>query len=244
VDAPLPLGLAAEATPQARTRRTAELLERPPRISDFVEEQIRNYEVEIHKKYSIAMASLVFVIVGAPLALRFGGGGIGMVIATSMLIFSLYYIGLIGGESLAGRGDRDPVFAMWVRQRADAGAGRRSASRRWDARPPRRAPAPGTRSSSRSATRRTRRSPAAEDARMKLLDRYVLRQFLTTFFMLVLGLPLLFIIADITDNIDKYMDRGVGLGTWRWGTSTSSPSSWCTPSPSRRWWRRCSPSAG
>lgn len=47
---------------------------------------------------------------------------------------------------------------------------------------------------------------------MKLLDRYVLRQFLVTFFMLVLGLPLLFIIADITDNVDRYLDRGVSLG--------------------------------
>ncbi len=44
---------------------------------------------------------------------------------------------------------------------------------------------------------------------MKLLDRYVTRQFLLTFFMLVMGLPLLFIIGDITDNIDTYMERGV-----------------------------------
>ena len=47
---------------------------------------------------------------------------------------------------------------------------------------------------------------------MKLLDRYLTRQFLLTFFMLVLGLPLLFIIGDITDNIDTYMDRGVPMG--------------------------------
>jgi lipopolysaccharide export system permease protein len=46
---------------------------------------------------------------------------------------------------------------------------------------------------------------------MKLLDRYILRQFLGTFFMLVLGLPLLFIIADVTDNIDNYLGRGVTL---------------------------------
>ena len=47
---------------------------------------------------------------------------------------------------------------------------------------------------------------------MKLLDRYLVRQFLTTFFMLVLGLPLLFIIGDITDHIDTYMDRGISPG--------------------------------
>jgi lipopolysaccharide export system permease protein len=97
-----------------RTRRTADVLANQGRQVGQLEESMRNYLVEIHKKYSIAVASLVFVIVGAPLALRFGGGGIGMVIATSMAVFSLYYVGLIGGESLAGRGIVTPVFAMWI----------------------------------------------------------------------------------------------------------------------------------
>lgn len=103
-----------ESTVASRTRRTADALANLRRQVEQVEESMRNYEVEIHKKYSIALASLVFVVVGAPLALRFGGGGIGMVIATSMVVFSLYYVGLIGGESLAGRGYVTPLFAMWV----------------------------------------------------------------------------------------------------------------------------------
>jgi lipopolysaccharide export system permease protein len=44
---------------------------------------------------------------------------------------------------------------------------------------------------------------------MKLLDRYLVRQFMGTFIGLVLGIPLLFIIADITDRIERYMERGV-----------------------------------
>jgi lipopolysaccharide export system permease protein len=99
---------------RTRTRRTADMLANTGRQVGQLDESMRNYLVEIHKKYSIAVASLVFVIVGAPLALRFGGGGIGMVIATSMAVFSLYYVGLIGGESLAGRGIVTPVFAMWI----------------------------------------------------------------------------------------------------------------------------------
>jgi lipopolysaccharide export system permease protein len=99
---------------RTRTRRTADLLANNGRQVGQLEESIRNYWVEIHKKYSIAVASLVFVIIGAPLALRFGGGGIGMVIATSMAVFSLYYVGLIGGESLAGRGIVSPAVAMWI----------------------------------------------------------------------------------------------------------------------------------
>ncbi len=108
-------GLPAETgSVRTRTRRTADLLQNNQRQLAQHDESIRNFAVEIHKKYSIAVASLVFVIVGAPLALRFGGGGIGMVIATSMVVFSLYYVGLIGGESLAGRGIVTPLFAMWI----------------------------------------------------------------------------------------------------------------------------------
>jgi lipopolysaccharide export system permease protein len=44
---------------------------------------------------------------------------------------------------------------------------------------------------------------------MLLLDRYIARQFLGTFFGLVLGLPLLFVVADVTDNLDKYLSRGL-----------------------------------
>ncbi len=97
-----------------RTRRTADDLTATVGTVHNLEEQIRGYDVEVHKKYSIAVATLVFVLVGVPLALRFGGGGIGMVIAASMVIFAIYYVGLIGGESLAGRGYVTPVVAMWI----------------------------------------------------------------------------------------------------------------------------------
>ena len=44
---------------------------------------------------------------------------------------------------------------------------------------------------------------------MRLLDRYVARQFITTFLGLVLGLPWLFVVADITDHLDTYIARGL-----------------------------------
>jgi lipopolysaccharide export system permease protein len=37
----------------------------------------------------------------------------------------------------------------------------------------------------------------------------VVRTFSTTFVMLVLGLPMLFIVADVTDNIDTYIEKGI-----------------------------------
>ena len=37
-----------------------------------------------------------------------------MVIAASVLIFCIYWIGLIGGERFADQGQVDPIVAMWV----------------------------------------------------------------------------------------------------------------------------------
>ena len=48
---------------------------------------------------------------------------------------------------------------------------------------------------------------------MKLLDRYIFRQFGVTFVLLVLGLPLLFVIVDVTDHIDNYLARGVPMSS-------------------------------
>lgn len=75
---------------------------------------IRENQVEIQKKFSIAVATLVFVLIGVPIALRFPRGGIGMVIAVSLAIFSIYYVGLIGGETMGNRGYVPAWLAMWL----------------------------------------------------------------------------------------------------------------------------------
>ncbi|MBT8337456.1 MAG: LptF/LptG family permease [Gemmatimonadetes bacterium] len=72
------------------------------------------YQVEIHKKYTLAFACIVFVLLGVPLAIRFPRGGLGMVIAASSVIFAIYWVGLISGEDLADRGVAPPVVTMWI----------------------------------------------------------------------------------------------------------------------------------
>jgi len=69
--------------------------------------------VEIHKKYSISFACIVFVLLGAPLAVRFPRGGVGMVISVSIMIFAVFWACLIGGETLADDGYVAPWLAMW-----------------------------------------------------------------------------------------------------------------------------------
>ena len=72
------------------------------------------YGVEIQKKFSLAFACIVFVLVGAPIALRFPRGGVGLVMGVGFLVFAIYYIGLIGGESLANKNIVSPFLAMWI----------------------------------------------------------------------------------------------------------------------------------
>jgi lipopolysaccharide export system permease protein len=70
--------------------------------------------VELHKKFAISVACTVFILVGAPIALRFPRGGVGLVIGVSLVIFGIYYIGLIAGEALADKNIVPPFVAMWA----------------------------------------------------------------------------------------------------------------------------------
>jgi lipopolysaccharide export system permease protein len=79
-----------------------------------LEEQANRFRVELQKKWAIAFACLVFTLLGPPLALRFPRGGVGLVVAASTLIFGIYWMGLIGGESLADRRVAGPIVTMWI----------------------------------------------------------------------------------------------------------------------------------
>jgi lipopolysaccharide export system permease protein len=75
---------------------------------------MNSYGVEIHKKFALAVACFVFVLLGAPIALRFPRGGVGLTIGVSLFVFALYYICLIAGESIAKRGLMPAVVSMWM----------------------------------------------------------------------------------------------------------------------------------
>jgi lipopolysaccharide export system permease protein len=111
----------------------------------IAQRQRDRYEIEIHKKFSLAAACLIFCIVAPPIALRFPRGGVGLVIGVSLVVFALYYVGLIGGEALANKGYVPPFWAMWgtnvimtlvgivmlLRMGNDSGSGRGGGFRDW-----------------------------------------------------------------------------------------------------------------
>jgi lipopolysaccharide export system permease protein len=113
--APLP-----RQVPQAKPTRPTYVTQ-PPLSYTAYEQRLRSarqraavYEVEIQKKLAISAACIVFALLGMPLAIRFPRGGVGLVIGTSLAVFSIYYVGLIGGEELGDRLYLPPFFAMWT----------------------------------------------------------------------------------------------------------------------------------
>ncbi|MGH7482757.1 MAG: LptF/LptG family permease [Longimicrobiales bacterium] len=113
-EAPMPRERADVVEPDVLMRTSRALLRSAAQEADAVRERIAERQVEWHKKIAIPIACIVFVLIGAPLAIRFPRGGVGMVIAVSLGIFGVYYVGIIGGEELGDGGVISPFWAMWA----------------------------------------------------------------------------------------------------------------------------------
>ncbi|KAF0152618.1 MAG: permease YjgP/YjgQ family protein [Ignavibacteria bacterium] len=80
---------------------------------EYNRKEINRYLVEIHKKYALPVACIVFVLIGAPLGTMTRKGGIGMAAGISLFFFIIYWAFLIGGEKLADRDLLSPFIAIW-----------------------------------------------------------------------------------------------------------------------------------
>ena len=78
------------------------------------ERSINRYIVEIHKKFSLPTACIVFVLIGAPLGIMTRRGGLFTAIILSFGFVLIYYLFLIGGEEFADRNYLDGAIAMWI----------------------------------------------------------------------------------------------------------------------------------
>ena len=78
-----------------------------------LDRRIDSFKVEIHKKFSIPFACVVFVLIGAPLGIRTRRGGFANM-AIAVAFFMIYYLFLIAGEQLADRRFLSPALAMWL----------------------------------------------------------------------------------------------------------------------------------
>jgi len=79
-----------------------------------MQSDIRKYQVEIHKKYAIAFACVIFVLIGAPIGMMTKTSGVGMSFSVSAIVFLIYYGALTLGEEFADKGVVSPFLAMWI----------------------------------------------------------------------------------------------------------------------------------
>ena len=102
----------AHASENARTARSrADELRRNVEREELL---AKRYRVEIHKKYSIALACLIFVLIGAPLGLSTRRGGLGAAGVVALGVFMFYWVTLVHGEKMSDRNFLEPWIGMWI----------------------------------------------------------------------------------------------------------------------------------
>jgi lipopolysaccharide export system permease protein len=81
---------------------------------NLYERDRREFLVEIHKKFSLPFACIVFVFIGAPLGIMSRRGTFGVGASLSLGFFVFYWACLKAGENFADRGYVDPWLGMWI----------------------------------------------------------------------------------------------------------------------------------
>jgi lipopolysaccharide export system permease protein len=70
---------------------------------------IKRHQIEMHKKFTLSIACLLFFFIGAPLGAIIRKGGLGMPVIVSVMLFIVYYIIDTTGYKMA----RDGQWAVW-----------------------------------------------------------------------------------------------------------------------------------
>jgi LPS export ABC transporter permease LptG len=170
--------------------------------------------VEIHKKFSIPFACIVFGIIGLPLGItnRRGGKSSGFSLSIGIILF--YYVAIYNGEALAGMGRITPFLGMWaanivmlatgiyllIRANRDIGA-RRAAGGIVN----RTFAAVGRIFRERSPLERIEGDESSILSRLditfpNIIDRYVLREFMKILLLVLISVIALFLVIDYTER--------------------------------------------
>jgi LPS export ABC transporter permease LptG len=193
-------------------------------------ETYRMARIEIHKKFAIPFACIVFGILGLPLGITNRRGGRSSGFSLSIAIILGYYLMINNFEKLAGAGKLGPAFAMWAPNvillaigiyllgRANRDAGSQGSERSLMQRlgsvlgriVPRRKNAGNvvhdTDESSSILSRLDITFP-------NILDRYVLREFSKVLGLVLISTVALFIIIDYTELSSDISQHKIPLST-------------------------------
>jgi len=88
--------------------------EKNRRIIPMHKKEINKYSVEAHKKFSVPIACLFFILLGVPLGIIARKGTLSISIGISLLFFIIYWAFLVLGENFADKNKINPAIAMWT----------------------------------------------------------------------------------------------------------------------------------
>ena len=170
------------------------------------------YEVELHKRFALPAASLVFALVAFPMAVRSHRSGRSVALGGSLLILVCYYLIMTSLEGVALRLAMPAWAAIWTPNAVFlvVGVALLSASiyewrppriavvwrvldaLRWTAFPP-------------GGVAGARRGAGAADQSTHILDRYLMREFAAFAGIGLAVTAALFVVVDLFQTLDRYL---------------------------------------
>jgi LPS export ABC transporter permease LptG/LPS export ABC transporter permease LptF len=185
----------------------------------------RRYLIEMYTRFSYPAACLVLMLVGVPLGVTSRRGGKSSAWVFTILLVSLYYLVSTFGIAL-GQQNRIPAFfAVWSANLIFAAGGicllwqmasggrLLNAIATWTSRSPKPsfagAPLSGLRSAFQSRTQRAK----ARNVFPRILDEYVMREFLDVFFLVLLAFVLLMLIFTVFELLGDILRHNIGWST-------------------------------
>jgi len=78
-----------------------------------MENDLKGYMIEFHRKFALTFAIIILFFIGAPLGAIVRKGGFGAPVVIAALLFMVYFVLLSSGESLANSGTVSPFVGMW-----------------------------------------------------------------------------------------------------------------------------------
>ncbi|MFN1836081.1 LptF/LptG family permease [Balneola sp. MJW-20] len=82
--------------------------------AEYRKKRAAQFLVEIHKKLSIPIACLVFVLFGAPIGIMTRNGNFGIAALIGSVVLTFYWVSIIQGEKLADLMYISPFWGMWT----------------------------------------------------------------------------------------------------------------------------------
>ena len=93
-----------------RARAQKDQIEYNSLMLDEYKRYVRKHEVELHRKFTLAFACLIFFFIGAPLGAIIRKGGLGAPVVISVVMFIIYYIIDNTGYKMA----REAIWPCWL----------------------------------------------------------------------------------------------------------------------------------